>query len=76
MLKRLTLIRDFTKNHIFLFLLAILWNSAFQGERQRRKGRCSHLNAEFQRIARGDEKAFLSEEGSLSFSMQRNREKQ
>ena len=24
--------------------------------------RCSHLNAEFQRIARGDKKAFLSEQ--------------
>ena len=26
------------------------------------KERCTHLNAEFQRIARGDKKAFLSEQ--------------
>ena len=29
-------------------------------EKQRRKGRYKHLNAELQRIARRDEKAFLS----------------
>ena len=29
-------------------------------EKQRRKGKISHLNAEFQRIARGDKKAFLN----------------
>ena len=34
------------------------------------KERCTHLNAEFQRIARRDKKAFLSD------SMQRNRGKQ
>ena len=31
-----------------------------RGEKQRRKGRYRHLNAEFQRIARRDKKAFLS----------------
>ena len=31
-----------------------------RSEKQRRKGRYSHLNAEFQRIARRDKKAFLS----------------
>ena len=31
-----------------------------RSEKQRRKGRCKHLNAEFQRIARRDKKAFLS----------------
>ena len=31
-----------------------------RGERQRRKERYKHLNAEFQRIARRDKKAFLS----------------
>ena len=29
-------------------------------EKQRRKGRYTHLNAEFQRIAKRDKKAFLS----------------
>ena len=29
------------------------------------KERCSHLNAEFQRIARRDKKAFLSDKGKL-----------
>ena len=31
-----------------------------RSEKQRRKGKIKHLNAEFQRIARGDKKAFLS----------------
>ena len=31
-----------------------------RSEKQRRKGRYSHLNAEFQRIARRNKKAFLS----------------
>ena len=31
-----------------------------RGEKQRRKGKIKHLNAEFQRIARRDKKAFLS----------------
>ena len=31
-------------------------------EKQRRKGKIYHLNAEFQRIARRDKKAFLSEQ--------------
>ena len=31
-------------------------------ERQRRKGKKYHLNAEFQRIARRDKKAFLSDQ--------------
>ena len=31
-------------------------------EKQRRKGRYTHLNAEFQRIARRDKKAFLSDQ--------------
>ena len=31
-----------------------------RGERQRRKGKYKHLNAEFQRIARRDKKAFFS----------------
>ena len=30
-----------------------------RSERQRRKGRYTHLNAQFQRIARRDKKAFL-----------------
>ena len=33
-----------------------------RGERQRRKGKYKHLNAEFQRIARGDKKAFFSDQ--------------
>ena len=33
-----------------------------RSEKQRRKGRYTHLNAEFQRIARRDKKAFLSEQ--------------
>ena len=33
-----------------------------RSEKQRRKERYTHLNAEFQRIARRDKKAFLSEE--------------
>ena len=32
-------------------------------EKQRRKGKIYHLNAEFQRIARGDKNAFLSDQG-------------
>ena len=31
-----------------------------RSENQRRKGKIKHLNAEFQRIARRDKKAFLS----------------
>ena len=31
-----------------------------RSEKQRRKGKITHLNAEFQRIARRDKKAFLS----------------
>ena len=33
-----------------------------RGEKQRRKGKIKHLNAEFQRIARRDKKAFLSDQ--------------
>ena len=33
-----------------------------RSERQRRKGKIFHLNAEFQRIARRDKKAFLSDQ--------------
>ena len=33
-----------------------------RSEKQRRKGRYSHLNAEFQRIPRRDKKAFLSDQ--------------
>ena len=33
-----------------------------RSEKQRRKGKIYHLNAEFQRIARRDKKAFLSDE--------------
>ena len=33
-----------------------------RSEKQRRKGRYVHLNAEFQRRARRDEKAFLSDQ--------------
>ena len=40
-----------------------------RGERHKRKQRYTHLNAEFQRIARRDKKAFLR-------SVQRNRGKQ
>ena len=31
-------------------------------KKQRRKERCKHLNAEFQRTARRDKKAFLSDQ--------------
>ena len=34
-----------------------------RNEKQRRKGKISHLNAEFQRIARRDKKAFFSDQG-------------
>ena len=34
-----------------------------RGEKQKRKERCKHLNAEFQRIARREKKAFLSNQG-------------
>ena len=33
-----------------------------RSQKQRRKGRSTHLNSEFQRIARGDKKAFLSDQ--------------
>ena len=33
-----------------------------RSEKQRRKGRYKHLNAEFQRIARRDKKAFFSDQ--------------
>ena len=33
-----------------------------RGEKQRRKGKIQHLNAEFQRIARRDKKAFFSDQ--------------
>ena len=33
-----------------------------RGEKQRRKGRYKHLNAEFQRIARRDKKAFFHDQ--------------
>ena len=33
-----------------------------RSEKQRRKGKYSHLNAEFQRIARRDKKAFLNDQ--------------
>ena len=33
-----------------------------RSEKQRRKGKICHLNAEFQRIARRDKKSFLSEQ--------------
>ena len=33
-----------------------------RSEKQRRKGKNTHLNAEFQRIARRDKKAFLSDQ--------------
>ena len=33
-----------------------------RSEKQRRKGKIKHLNAEFQRIARRDKKAFLSDQ--------------
>ena len=33
-----------------------------RSEKQRRKGKIFHLNAEFQRIARRDKKAFLSDQ--------------
>ena len=33
-----------------------------RSKRQRRKGKIHHLNAEFQRIARRDKKAFLSDQ--------------
>ena len=32
-----------------------------RSEKQRRKGKIKHQNAEFQRIARGDKKAFFSD---------------
>ena len=33
-----------------------------KSKRQRRKGKYTHLNAEFQRIARRDKKGFLSDQ--------------
>ena len=44
------------------WLLGILTNSCEKkrSKKQRRKGRYKHLNAEFQRLARRDKKAFLS----------------
>ena len=33
-----------------------------RGEKQRRKGKIQHLNAEFQRIARRDKKAFFNDQ--------------
>ena len=33
-----------------------------RSEKQRRKGKCKHLNAEFQRIARRGKKAFFSDQ--------------
>ena len=33
-----------------------------RGKKQRKKGRYKHLNAEFQRTARRDKKAFLSDQ--------------
>ena len=33
-----------------------------RSEKQRRKGKIKHLNAEFQRITRRDKKAFLSDQ--------------
>ena len=33
-----------------------------RSEKQKRKGKIKHLNAEFQRIARRDKKAFLSDQ--------------
>ena len=33
-----------------------------RGEKQRRKAKIKHLNAEFQRIARRDKKAFFSDQ--------------
>ena len=33
-----------------------------RSEKQRRKGKIQHLNAEFQRIARRDKKAFLNDQ--------------
>ena len=33
-----------------------------RSEKQRRKGKCKHLNAEFHRIARRDKKAFFSDQ--------------
>ena len=40
----------------------VLQSCGKKNERQRRKGKIYHLNAEFQRIARKDEKAFLSDQ--------------
>ena len=45
---------------VFLEGLTNNWEKK-SGERQRRKGKTYHMNAKFQRIARGDKKAFLSE---------------
>ena len=33
-----------------------------RSERQKRKGKYTHLNTEFQRIARGDKRAFLNDQ--------------
>ena len=45
---------------VFLEGLTNNWEKK-SSERQRRKGKTYHMNAKFQRIARGDKKAFLSE---------------
>ena len=44
-----------------------------RSEKQRRKGRYKHLNAEFQRIARRDKKAFLSDQCKEIEKNNRNR---
>ena len=45
-----------------------------RSEKQRRKGRYKHLNAEFQRIARRDNKAFLSDQCKKNRGKQQNGE--
>ena len=46
------------------------------GKSKGEKGRYTHLNAEFQRIARRDKNAFLSDQCLPQRSMQRNKGKQ
>ena len=43
-----------------------------RGEKQRRKGKIHHFNAEFQRIERRDKKAFLSDQCKINRGKQSN----
>ena len=57
---RLNTYRAIMKHQSFTFLFIYSCEKK-RGEKQRRKERYKHLNAEFQRIARKDKKAFFSD---------------